>query len=320
MVRRSEVIIVLLAAIGIVASPARGQQLGKEALSSFPAGTAAIEYSRPATLRALTDYATLRERYMGPWLKELETSLKQLGIEESDVDELILGWAFEGSKKELYGLATGRFDPKVLGDRAAERNIAPESIGGKTGYCLGAGLETPCVVLLGGNEGAFGTLAALSEMMDVRNGARPSLGSDAKFVKVVAEARTEAPIWGISTDGAIAAWFKGWMPSQGNIQLDWNQVFQGVDALSYSVDAGNDVQLHLELYCNSPEVAVSLRQVLEGLKLAQQLAWQNEHPNQANPFSGMEVGVNGGQISIQLTASYSQLSVVGPMGAPSQRP
>jgi hypothetical protein len=316
MLRRRKFLIVLVAAMGIGAIPIFGQQLGKEALTSFPARTIQIEYSSPAKLRSLPDYGTLREHYMGPWLKELETSLKQLGIKESDVSELILGWASDGSKKELYGLATGRFDPKALGERAAERQIAPETIGTKTGYCLGAGLETPCVVILGANEGAFGTLSALSEMMDVRGGARPSLGSDAQFAKVVAEAKTEAPIWGISTDGAIADWFKGWMPSQGNIQMNWNQVFQGVETLSYSVNAGSMVDLHLELYCKSPEAATSLRQVLEGLKLAQQLAWQTQHPDQANPFSGMSVETNGGQIGVHLTASYDELNSVGPMGAP----
>lgn len=318
MVPKRQLMIVLLVAIGIGSIPVYGQQLGKEALSSFPNGTIQIEYSSPGTLRKLADYDALRQRYMGAWLKELETSLKQLGIKESDVDELMLGWAPGGSRREVYGLARGRFDPQVLGERAAERHIAPDKIGGKTGYCLGAGLETPCLVLLGADEGAFGTLKSLSEMMDVRNGARPGLGSDAEFSTLVAAAPTEAPIWGIATDGAVAAWFRGWMPTQHNIQLDWKQVFQGVDALSYSINAGNDVRLNLDLHCNSLETATSLRQVLEGLKLAQQLAWQDQHPNQANPFSGMQVGTNGSQISIQLTASYNELSVAGPLGATPQ--
>ncbi len=316
MVRGRELLIVLSVAIGMGASQVYAQQLGNDALRSFPAGTVEIEYSSPSKLRALPNYDTLRQRYMGPWLKELETSLQQLGVKESDVDELILGWASEGSNKHLYGLATGRFDSKLLEQRAAERHIAPDKIGTKTGYCLGAGLETPCVVLLGANEGAFGTLASLSEMMDVRQGARPSLGSDAQVSKVVSETKTDAPIWGVSTDGAIANWFKGWMPAQGNIQLDWQQVFKGVNTLSYSINAASDVQLHLDLYCKSSEAAQSLQQVLEGLKLAQQLAWQSQHPNQPNPFAGMVVNADGSQISVDLTASYDELSSAGPMGAP----
>jgi len=316
--QRRELLLAVLLTVGIGTIPIYGQSLNQQALSSFPAGTIALEYSRPATLRKLADYNTLRERYMGPWLKELATSLKQLGVEENNVDELMLGWTTVGAKKELFGLATGRFDSAVLNERAAERHIAPEKIGGATGYCLGAGLETPCVVVLGPSEGAFGTLSSLSVMMDVRNGARPSLGSNANLAKVVSDAETTAPIWGMASDGAVASWFRGWMPTQQDIQMDWTKLFQGVDTLRYSVRAASDVRLHLELYCNSAASATSLRQVLEGLKLAQQLAWQNQHPNQTNPFSGMEVGLNGDQISIQLTASYDQLSAAGPIGAPPQ--
>ncbi|MCL5670460.1 MAG: hypothetical protein M1423_04065 [Acidobacteria bacterium] len=320
MLGRKGSVMVFIAALGISASSVQAQQLGKEALSSFPAGTVQVQYSSPAALRKLPNYDSLRQHYMGAWLKELETSLVQLGIKESDVDELVLGWASGASQKQPYGLATGRFDATVLGERAAERHIAPDSIGGKTGYCLGAGLETPCVVLLGSNLGAFGTLSSLSEMMDVRGGARPSLGSDANVAKIVNDLESAAPIWGIATDGAVAQWFQNWMPTQHNIQLDWAQVFQNVDNLGYKVQAAQDVQLQMDLYCKSTEAAGSLRQVLEGLKLAQQLAWQSEYPNQANPFSGMAIAESGTDISIQLTASYSDLSAAGSMGAAPQGP
>lgn len=316
MVRRTEVTLALLAALVAGAGFLYGQKLGQEALSSFPARTIQIEYSSPAKLRKLPDYDTLRLHYMGPWLKELETSLQKLGIRDRDVDALILGWAANGTQKELYGLATGRFDPQALATRAAESRIAPNKIGTKTGYCLGAGLQTPCVVLLGTSEGAFGTLSALTQMMDVRKGAAPSLGSKAPFAKAVEEANQQAPIWGISTDGAIAAWFKGWMPSQGNIQLDWDKVFQGVDSLSYNVEAGEKVHLNLELLCKSSAAATSLHQVLSGLKLAQQIAWENQHPHQANPFSGMSLDLNGSRIGIHLSASYAELSAAGPLGMP----
>lgn len=316
MLARRGIMVALLVAMGIGAgaAPIYAQELGKEALKSFPAGTIQVEYSRPATLRKLADYESLRQRYMGPWLKGLEASLKELGIRESDVDELILGWNSLGPNRELYGLATGSFDSTALAERAAQRHIAPVTIGGKTSYCLGAGLETPCVTLLGPSLGAFGTLNSLTEMMDARNGARPSLGSDAEFAKVATGTQTEAPIWGIATNEAVGAWFKRWMPTQNNIQLEWTKVFQNVDMLSYRINAGNNVHLHVKLYCKSPGTAGSLRQVLEGLKLAQQLAWQSRYPNQADPFSGMEVALNGSEVNIQLTANYGDLSAAGTKG------
>jgi hypothetical protein len=308
-IRRLALALVLTAGIGV--APLFGQDLVSVALNSFPADTIRLEYSSPATLRQLPNYASLRQHYMGPRLKELVASMAELGVSETDVDQLVLGWSFDGSNLNLYGFAEGHFRPDVLEARAAARNIPPQQIGGKTSYCLGAGLATQCVVVLSPTEGAFGTLGSLSQIMGALNGGGVALGSNANFVEVVKQEQAGAPIWGVAVASAVASWFKGWMPKQNAVEMDWTKVFQGVDVLGYKIQTGNDVQLSLDLYCKSGEVAGSLRQVLEGLKLAQQIAWQNQNPNQVNPFQKMELSQTGSQVGISLVASYSDIGGSG---------
>ena len=62
-----------------------------------------MEYSGLATLRTLPNYVNLRQRFTGPRLAGLETSLAQLGIQEGDIDELLLGWKTGAKEMELYG-------------------------------------------------------------------------------------------------------------------------------------------------------------------------------------------------------------------------
>jgi len=293
---------------GISAAPLLGQDLVTKALNSFPTDTLRMEYSSPATLRKLPNYATLREHYMGPRLKDLVASMAELGIEETDVDELVLGWDLEGPNTNLYGFAGGHFRPDVLEGRAAARHIPPQQIGGKTGYCLGAGLATQCLVVLSPTEGAFGTLGTLSPIMEALDGGRPALGSNATFAGVVKQEQTGAPIWGVAIASAVASWFAGWMPKQHEVELDWGKVFQGVDVLGYNVHTGNNVRLNLELFCKSAEAAGSLRQMLEGLKLAQQIAWQNQNPNQPDPFQDMELTQTGTQVGVNLVADYGAVT------------
>jgi hypothetical protein len=294
-------------------APLFGQDLVTKALNSFPADTVRMESSSPATLRKLPNYASLREHYMGPRLKELVDSMAELGVAETDVDQLVLGWSADGSNLNLYGFAAGNFNSSVLDARAAERNLPPQQIGGKTGYCLGAGLDSQCVVVLSPTEGAFGTLATLSQIMQALNGGGVSIGSNASFAKAVKQEQTGAPIWGVAVASAVASWFKGWMPRQSAVDMDWAKVFQGVDVLGYKVQTGGNIQLNLEMFCKSQEYAGSLRQVLEGLKLAQQIAWQNQYPNRANPFQSMELSQTGSQIGINIAANYSD---VGGAGSP----
>jgi hypothetical protein len=288
-------------------APLFGQDLVAKALSSFPADTIRLEFSSPATLRKLPNYASLREHYMGPRLKELVDSMAELGMAETDVDQLVLGWDADGSDLNLYGFAGGNFRASVLDARAAERNLPPQQIGGKAGYCLGAGLASECVVVLSPTEGAFGTLATLSQIMQTLNGGGNSIGSNDSFAKAVKQEQTGAPIWGVAIASAVASWFKGWMPKQSAVDMDWNKVFEGVDALGYKIQTGSDIQLDLDMLCKSFEYAASLRQMLEGLKLAQQIAWQNQYPSKSNPFQRMEFSQTGSQIGINIVANYSDV-------------
>jgi hypothetical protein len=301
--------------LGAGIAPLFGQDLVAKALSSFPADTIRIEFSSPATLRKLPNYASLREHYTGPRLKELVASMAELGVAETDVDQLVLGWSPSGSNLNLYGFVGGRFRSTALDARAAARNLPPQQIGGKTGYCLGAGLASQCVVVLSPTEGAFGTLATLSQIMQALNGGGVSIESNASFARVVKQEHGGAPIWGVASASSVASWFKGWMPRESVVDMNWANVFQGVEVLGYKVQTGSNVQLNLDMYCKTGEDAASLRQVLEGLKLAQQIAWQNQYPNRANPFQSMEFSQTGGQLGVNLVANYSD---IGGAASPSQ--
>ena len=302
-----DVIFAVALILGASVAPLSGQDLVTKAMSSFPPDTIRVEFSSPATLRKLPNYASLREHYMGPHLKKLVASMAELGVAETDVDELVLGWNSAGSDLNLYGFAAGNFHPNVLDARAAARNLPPQQIGGKTGYCLGAGLDSQCVVVLGPTQGAFGTLATLSQIMQNLNGG-VSIETNESFAKAVKQEQTDAPIWGVAVASAVSSWFQGWMPRQSSVELDWPKVFQNVDMLGYNIHTGSNIQMNLELFCKSEQDASALRQVLEGLRLAQQIAWQNRNPNQSNPFQDLELSNSGSQIGVSMVANYDAVT------------
>ncbi len=300
----------------VLPSTIRAQDLVKDALQSFPRETIRLEYSNPAKLRTLPNYAKLRQRYVGLWLEKLEASLAQIGIREDDVNELVLGWQAGTQELGLYGLATGRFSSKATADRAAAVGLTPTPVAGLPAYCLEAGLVATCVAVLGESRGAFGKLVQLGTMLEALSGQAVGLSSDVRFTQLVDQARTSAPIWGVAIGPAVADWFRGWMPGQGNVQLDWSRVFQPVESLIYTVEPGDKVRMDLKLNCEGPEAAASLRQVLEGLKVAQLLTWQSQNPNRPNPFEGLEVELSGRQVFVRLATDYSSLEGIGAPGKP----
>jgi hypothetical protein len=285
----------------------RAQDLVKEALNSFPLDTVRLEYSSPAKLRALPDYATLHQRYLAPGLRKLEAQLASLGIQDSDINEVVLGWAPSGDKLGFEGVADGRFDPQAMARRAAAGGISPTPVGPAAAYCFGDSDTAPCVIPLGRSLGAFGTLATLQAMVDARSGQAMGLSSKQSFDAIVEQARKDAPIWGVAVGQAVPDWFKGSMPAQKNLQLDWSTAFKSVESLTYSVQPTDQVHLNVQMNCVSDQGAGDLRRVFDGLRLFQKMAWQNQYPNVPNPFDNLVVDANGRAVLLSLTTPYSAL-------------
>ena len=304
---RVRILFVLLLTALAAPAQAPAEDIVAEALKSFPPETVRLEYSNSAKLRQLPDYERLRQRYLAPPIRKLEKSLAQLSIQEADVDEVVLGWKSGSSGLDLYGLATGRFSAKAISDGAASKGLAPVVIAGLNAYCFEPDAAATCVAVLGDSLGAFGSRSSLGAQLRARAGSAASLGSNSRFKTVLDEASKESPIWGVAVGPGVSDWFKGSMPGQENLELDWSQAFANVEALSYNVDAADKVRLDIRLDCTTQAAAAGLRQVLDGLKSFQKLAWENQHPNQPNPFQTLEVDSSGQRVNLKLTTAYATL-------------
>jgi len=117
------------AVLAMTAASALAQGVVKEAMATFPMDTSRLEYSSTAKLRQLPDYATLHERYLGPSLRTLETQLATLGIRETDINEIVLGWSMIGGKLTMEGLAAGQIDPQIMARDAAAQGVPPHRSG-----------------------------------------------------------------------------------------------------------------------------------------------------------------------------------------------
>jgi hypothetical protein len=297
------------------ARPARAQDLITDALQWFPKNTQALEYSNPSTLRGLPAYQSLRAHYLGRDLQELERSLAKLGIQESDINELILGWQGKaGNSLQYEGLASGSLNPEAIERSAVASGLEATSLHSEKAYCFPSTRNPVCLAILPGGIGAFGPLPALGAMLEARDGQGPSAASDASFTQLVHDAKSDAPIWGVAKGVAVAKWFDAWMPSEKNLQMNWSSAFQNVRALSYQIQAGSNIDLSVKLECSDAQSAASLRQLIDGLKLIQQLAWEASNPSQPNPFENLDVQASENHVSFKLTADYAALERMGPLG------
>jgi hypothetical protein len=289
------------------------QGLPKEALSTFPSDTIRVEYANTSKLRTLPNYDSLRQKFVGPRLRDLEESFSSLGVRESDINEVILGWRPGTSVMELSGLVTGRFTARQIADRAAANSVTTMAVGNSQAYCAGSGAAASCLVVLRDSLGVFGPETSLAQMLDVRDGSAVGLSSDSPFAQFLGDAAAQSPIWGVAVGVAVPDFFRAWIP-QGNIQLDWAKAFEPVESLVYSVDTSENVKLDVKMDCTSDQSAESTRQIFEGLRMVQQMAWQNTNPGRTNPFQSLEIARDGRRLSLKMASSYADLQGFSPVG------
>lgn len=294
-------------AILLASAVASAQDLVKEALSSFPIDTVRIEYSNAAKLRQLPEYSRLHERYLGPSLRNLEAHLTSLGVHESDLNEVVLGWQQTSDGLAMEGITYGQFDPQAMARAAESRGIPATPVGTSAAYCFGSTDTSPCVAVLGRGLGAFGTLDSVRAMVDVRGGGTSGLNANASFSSLVNASRKDTPIWGVATASAIGDWFKSGMPVQKNLPVDLGTVFKNVQSLAYSVAPTDRVHLNVEMACTSAASAGVLRQQFETLRLFQKVAWQQQYPGVSNPFEDLKVDASGSTLTMSMSTPYSAL-------------
>jgi hypothetical protein len=72
--------------------------------------------------------------------------------------------------------------------------------------------------------------------------------------------------------------------------------------------------LDVKMDCTNDQSAESARQVFEGLRMFQEMAWQNTNPGKPNPFRGVEIARDGRRLSLRMTTSYADLQGFSPTG------
>ena len=313
-IRRTLLSLLVVMLLAGIPQKVAGQDFVTTAMSGLPTQTLRVEYSSPSKLRAVPNYQSLRGKFLGPRLQQLESALDQIGISEEDIHDLMIGW--EPGDMALYGYASGHFHKAQVANRAAAQSFTPTPISGQQAYCLSAGVTGTCVVILEDSLGAFGPLSSLTTLLEAHAGQAPNLNSDQRFTSLIGDVDKHASIWGIALGGAVGDWFGAWLSSQNNLRLDWGQVLQKVDSLTYSIDAADKVNMDIKLNCATPTDAATLRQVLDGVKMAQQLAWQIQNPGHANPYTAMNVDAHDTQIGLKITMDYSALTLASGVGAP----
>lgn len=294
----------------------QGQEIVREALSSFPADTQQFTYANLDQMRSLSNYPQIHQKLLTSQLRSFEEFLRSGGNDpEKDVDEVVLGWRSQAGLNAggIFGLAEGRFHPdeaekyydraKLPTTKYADVRLYPfGSTGDRAQLFFG---------FLSESLGAFGDLSQLKAVLDVRTGARSSLESNATFAGWEAELEGSGAQWGICMGKAAAGHASQWLTFGAQPSVDFSSLLGPVQAVLYRLDFGTDLSIRLSVVCQSGETAAALAKILLLLRDSRQpSATPNASPEVASFLESLEVNANGSRVELSGSAPVGLVGVL----------
>lgn len=294
--------------LALLLSPAlaSGQGVARDALAMFPADTQQLAYLNLAQFRGMAEYPQIRRYLLTSQLRDFQDFLRSVGVDpEKDVDEIVLGWRGEsGGGAGFYGRAEGRFDLDRVQQLFRKQQLPVREYQGQQLYAFGSGTSTMDMffAFLSPSSAAFGRLADLKDILDVRARVKPALDTNSKFVDWEAELEGTAPQWGISTGKAAANQVAPWISAGRNLNVDPSTILGPVQAFLYRLEWAGGITANLSIVCQSAESASAFATLLT--------LWRDSRPAEATPTS---LGLMLQSLQVHTDGTRVELTAFGPI-------
>ena len=213
--------------------------------------------------RALKDSPTaqqLKEQVLPDNLKELETSLKAIGIDaDHDLEQLTFA-SFRTGKQgiQTIGVAQGSFSAKAVLKKMKVKKIAGAKYGTAILYPMQGGLV---MTFLDDNTLAFGTQPSLQSALDTRDGKRSSLDSNPQMAEQMA-AVDGAPVWSILDQQGTQNMMRSALGEAAKV-ADYDAVKKRILASRYTMSFQNGVNFDLSVLTSDSMTAATLSSLVK---------------------------------------------------------
>lgn len=285
---------------------ARGQQLARQALTIFPAGTQEMAYTSLAELRSLPDYGQVRGALFSRQMFVFDNFLRSLGIDpEKDVDEAVVGWrGGPGSNAPLFGLAQGRFEPGQTQNFITQESLPTQQYAGYTLNACGPGLSSQDLFFTFFDRGlaAFGSLNDLKALIDDYLGRGKGLDSNRDFVNWEAGLEGSGPEWGITTGKAALNMAMPWLLGASTQKSNLESVLGPIKAVLYQANWDNGFSAEISIVCQNDQSAHTLAQLLSLWRDSTTLTGKKS-PGVTRFIQGLQIDSSGSTVEMDGSGS-----------------
>jgi hypothetical protein len=295
---------------------AHAAQLSSDARSAIPHEVQQLVVIDYRIMQNSSSAMELRGQVMPPELKQLEDALRKSGLNSNeDLEQLAVvlyrapgsstSAASSGGSDDLrtVGIAQGQFPVQDVLANFKKKKLKVTTV--RTNKIYPLGTTGMSVVFLDDSTMVFGTLSAVKETLDVRDGLSPSLLTNGQVMESMRTVDSE-PLWSVLDQKGTQTMMKQVLGQAGSV-ADFDTVKKRMVASWYSMNFQHGVKFDMSVVTGDAFAAATVSSLLNAAVLYQKMSGTT---SDKQALDDTVISSSSGRLDVHFASSDAQFGAI----------
>jgi hypothetical protein len=246
----------------------------------------------------------LRAKVLPPELKRLQDALQQSGM---NVNQSVVQLAFASYRiptdvsPRIVGIASGQFPAQQFNEYFRKHHVKGIQVRNEMIYPMGnTGLS---VVFLDQTTMVFGSLEAIRDSLDARDGIKPSFLTDTAMQNLIPPLQDEA-VWSILDQKGTQEMMKSVLGQAAEV-ADYSTVKNSLVGSRYTMDFNQGVRFSLDVITPDTVTAATMSSLMGAAALMEKM---NATPTEKEAIAATNITSSGNVLQVRFATSDDQFA------------
>lgn len=291
-------------AVATLALSASASQLATESQAAIPKDVQQLIVVDYQAMQNSDIAMKLRAKVLPPELKRLQDALQQSGM---NVDQSVVQLAFASyrvpgdSSSRIVGIASGQFPVQQFTENFKKHHVKGVQVRNEMIYPMGnTGLS---VVFLDQTTMIFGSLDAIKDSLDARDGIKPSFLTNAAMLNLIPPLQDEA-VWSILDQKGTQEMMKSVLGQAAQV-ADYSTVKNSLVGSRYTMDFNQGVRFSLDVVTPDTMTAATMSSLMGAASMMEKM---NATQTEQQAIAATNITSSGNVLQVRFATSDDQFA------------
>lgn len=282
-------------------------------LALLPSEAGEVVFINAEQLRESPHYSDVKALLLPQSFHQFERYLTWAGVDlNRDVQRLLLSFTAQPeAADELVGIAEGDFHAERSRRFFEQQSLPLVEYDGVTIFPFGSGTERQQLVftILDDSTAAFGTLASVERLLDIRRNRRPGLERNETLLRAIKEVNGKANMWIVMNREFTRRGLGLLVPTTTTLS-DFRQVMGRIDTSTVQLEVSRGLESLFALQCRTAVDSYLFSAVMQVALWSERLKYKEKRPELATMIQNTTVNALGSRLEVATRADEKTLTKV----------